>query len=84
VLDRLPTVGRLLRLGQTYSPARLEAACARAIRFNDLHYATIKRILAEGLDQEPVAPPVPPVTARAFVRSAAELLGHVLGGVAWT
>jgi transposase len=84
VLDRLPTVGRLLRLGQTYSPARLEAACARAIRFHDLQYATIKRILAEGLDQEPVAPPVPPVTARTFVRSAAELLGHVLGGVAWT
>lgn len=84
VLDRLPTVGRLLRLGETYSPDRLEAACARAVRFDDLRYATIKRILAEALDQEPPAPPVVPVTARTFVRSASDLLGHLFGGASWT
>jgi transposase len=83
-LDRLPTVGRLLRLSQTYSPARLEAACARALRFDDRRYATIKRILAEQLDREPLAPPSPPVTAHTFVRSAGELLGHLFGGGAWT
>jgi transposase len=84
VLDRLPTVGRLLRLGETYDPCRLEAACARAVRFDDLRYATIKRILAEDLDREPPPPLPTPVTARTFVRSAADLLDHLFGGVAWT
>jgi transposase len=81
-IDRLPTVGRLLRLGERYGAERLEAACARARRFDDQSYATIKRILAQGLDLTP-APglaSVPP--ARAFVRTAADLLGHLFGGVA--
>ncbi|MGH2411498.1 MAG: IS21 family transposase [Chloroflexota bacterium] len=84
VLDRLPTVGRLLRLGETYGPSRLEAACARAVRFDDLRYATIKRILVEEWDREPPAPPVAPVTARTFVRTASDLLGHLFGGASWT
>jgi len=81
-VDRLPTVGRLLRLRERYGAERLEAACARARRFDDQSYTTIKRILVEGLDGEraPTAPLVPP--ARAFVRGAADLLGHLFGGVA--
>ena len=43
VVDRLPTAGRLLRLAERHDPARLEAACARALRFADPQYATIKR-----------------------------------------
>ena len=84
VLDRLPTAGRLLRLGQTYGPLRLEAACGRAARFDDRRYATIKRILADGLDQEPVPPALPTGSATTFVRSAADLLGHLFRGAAWT
>jgi transposase len=84
VLDRLPTAGRLLRLGQTYGPLRLEAACGRAVRFDDRRYATIKRILADGLDQEAVPPALPSGTPSTFVRSAADLLGHLFGGAAWT
>jgi transposase len=81
-IDRLPTVGRLLRLGERYGAERLEAACARARCFDDQSYATIKRILAQGLDLAPApgSSPVPP--ARAFVRTAADLLGHLFGGVA--
>lgn len=79
VVDRTPTAGRLLRLGSTYGPARLEAACTRALRFGDVRYTTIKQVLAEGLDQEPAPAPVP-APARTFVRSAADLLGHLFGG----
>jgi transposase len=84
VLDRLPTVGRLLRLRTRYGDDRLEAACHRALRFDDPAYQTIKRILTEGLDE--VAPHElsrPRSTARAFVRSVVDLVGSALGGVSW-
>jgi transposase len=84
VLDRLPTVGRLLRLRLRFGDDRLEAACARALRFDDPAYQTIKRILVEGLDEvEPVDPTPPVSTARAFVRGVADLVGSALGGVSW-
>lgn len=41
----------LLRLGQTYSPARLEAACDRALRIGGISYRSVKSILQSGLDQ---------------------------------
>jgi transposase len=83
VIDRLPTVGRLLRLGQRYGSDRLEAACARALAFGDPNYKTVKRILQKGLEQEtpPVAPLSPPATT--FVRSPLELFGPDLGGARW-
>lgn len=83
VLDRLPTVGRLLRLRQRYSDAQLEAACARALHYGDPAYKTVKGILAKGLETtEPalvwMAPP-----AAAFVRSSEELVGGLFSGAAW-
>jgi transposase len=84
VLDRLPTVGRLLRLRTRFGDERLEAACQRALRFDDPTYQTIKRILADGLDAVvPDAPSPPRSTARAFVRGVADLVGNALGGVSW-
>lgn len=84
VLDRLPTVGRLLRLRTPFGDDRLEAACQRALRFDDPAYQTIKRILVEGLDKTRQEEPAAPVsTARAFVRGVADLVGSALGGVAW-
>jgi len=78
-VDRGTTVGRVLRLRERYGDERLEAACARARRFDDQSYSTIKRILVEGLDADatPAIPLAPP--AHAFVRSAADLLGHLFG-----
>jgi transposase len=82
--DRLRTAGRLLNLAGKFGPQRLEAACARALRFDDPAYVTIKRILNQGLDleEQPTTEPAPP--ARVFVRTPAELVGHLQGGISWT
>jgi transposase len=84
VVDRLPTAGRLLRLREGAGDERLEAACARALRYDDHRYLTIKRILREGLEAAEPPQPLPPAPAKTFVRSATELLGHLFGGGAWT
>jgi transposase len=55
-LDRLRSVQGLLGLAPRYSPARLEAACARALHYGDATYRRLKRILAAGLDQAPLEP----------------------------
>jgi hypothetical protein len=80
-VDRLRTVGRLLRLSERYGAGRLEAACQRAIQFGEPSYVTVKRILLEGLDEQPVAVQAnatPP--AHTFVRTPFELLGHLFRG----
>lgn len=79
--DRLCTAGRLLGLGERFGPERLEASCERALRFDDARYGTIKRILEQGLDAETLPPVESPPPARVFVRRAAELVGHLVGGV---
>jgi hypothetical protein len=81
--DRLRTAGRVLRLGERFGPQRLEAACARALRFDDPSYLTVKRILEEGLDIE--QPPATTIVApaSAFARTATELVGHLIGGASW-
>jgi transposase len=81
--DRLRMAGRLLKLGERFGSPRLEAACARALRFDDPAYMTVKHILEQGLEAEelPSTDPAPP--AFAFVRTAAELVGHLAGGVPW-
>lgn len=84
VIDRRRTVLRLLNLRERYGDERLEAACERARRFEEPSYLTVKRILLHNLDQQqaPAASATGP--AHTFVRSAAELLGHVFGGAAWS
>jgi len=83
VVDRLPTVGRLVRLQEQYGANRLEAACVRAVAFDDPTYRTIKQILEKDLDQAPpLASPTSPPASR-FVRSAEELFGPQVGGTQW-
>jgi hypothetical protein len=82
VLDPLPKAKRLLALAQTYDPARLEAACGRALAYDDPTYQTVKRILTQGLDaQGVVGPAYLPVTATTFVRPVADLVGSTLQAV---
>lgn len=52
VLDKLRAAQGVIRLAKTHGDARLEAACERALSFDDPRYRTIKTILARGLDQQ--------------------------------
>jgi hypothetical protein len=84
VLYRLPTAGRLVRLGKRFGAERLEAAARRALLFEDPSYKTIKRILSLGLEQAEVPTPLclPPATT--FARSAGELVGAFSEGSSWS
>jgi hypothetical protein len=46
----------VLRLGNRYSNERLEAACRRALAMNVCSYQSIKSILENSLDREPLEP----------------------------
>lgn len=88
VLDRHQRVIRILKLRDRVGAARLEAACARALRFDDLTFATVKGILDAGLEQEPVRPPTPPSApvpppAPTFGRTASELFGQLFERITW-
>ena len=48
-----PCLG-ILRLGERYSPERLEAACLRALTIQGVSYRSIKSILENGLDRVPI------------------------------
>ena len=41
-----------MRLAKSYGSARLEAACARAMRFNVASFGAVRSILASGLDRQ--------------------------------
>lgn len=81
--DRLRSAGRLLRLAEQYGPERLEAACRRGLAFGEASYTTVKRILQQGLDQQPLPERRAPPPARRFVRSAQEFAHNLLGGQPW-
>jgi len=51
VLDRLRAAQGVVNLARRYGPARLEAACARALYFNNIQYRSVRIILEKGLDQ---------------------------------
>ena len=83
VVDRLHSAGRLIRLREQFGAVRLEAACVRALRFDDPMYKTVKRILVQGLEGEELVEMSPAPLAQAFVRPAQELVGHLPGGGSW-
>jgi hypothetical protein len=83
-VDKLRSALRVLKLADTYTPARLEAACARGWAFGDVSLVTLKRILAEGLDLLTLPLPVPPRNeSLVFVRPPEELAQAVSGGAPW-
>jgi transposase len=49
--SRLRQAQKLLRLAETYTPDRLESACARALNFDLLDVKRVERILVEALDR---------------------------------
>ena len=45
----------VMRLGKTYGAGRLEAACERALAVGGVSYKSVRSILANGLESEPLA-----------------------------
>lgn len=76
-LDRLRSVQAILRLAEKHGERRLDRACRRALCFEDLRYSTVKRILVNGLESEPLAEFLPrgpqPPRAYAFARPGSEI-----------
>lgn len=65
-----PAMG-IVSLSKRYGADRLERACARALRARATNYASVKSILAKGLDGlEPVAIDEPEILTHANVRGA--------------
>lgn len=82
VVDKTGSAARLLCLADKYSPQRLEAACERALRFSDARYTTVRDILVQGLEAQPVpVPQAPPATT--FARTARELFASFKGALSW-
>ena len=79
VLDNLKAAQGVLSLGKRHGAIRLEAACARAMLFDDPRYRTVKTILERGLDHKPLEPhrgPLPGVYTGSgrFLRNGRDLL----------
>ena len=85
VVDPLPKVRRLLQLVDSCGEQRLEAACQRALAHDDPAYMTVKRILAQRLDESTISSlPLPTTVATTFARTPDELVEHVYaGGTSW-
>jgi len=66
----------ILRLGDKYGAARLEAACGRALACGARSYRSVRSILERGLDAAPLPAPAPaaPVPAHTNVRGPAYYL----------
>jgi transposase len=56
----------LMRLAREHSPARLEAACARALTARAFSFRSVKNILARGLDAAALPPAEPPGAVTLF------------------
>lgn len=82
VVDRLRAAQALLRLRKKHGPRRLEAACRRALAFDNIRYRTVKHILKKGLDQVPIEQgeggqlDLPFADSPRFARNIAELFGR--------
>jgi transposase len=55
VLDNLRAAQGVIRLKDKYGSVRLEAACERALSYNNPRYGAVKTILEKGLEQQPSA-----------------------------
>jgi transposase len=76
VVERLRAAQGVLRQAERYGACRLEAACARALAHASPFYRTVKTILVNGYDQQPLAAAgsISPYAAEArFAREAATL-----------
>ena len=77
-----PSSGRdTSRLGERYSPERLDAACRRALSVDLIDVRRLERILVEALEQETAQPEPPPMPPGRFTRPGA-VFAHANGRTA--
>lgn len=80
-VDRLRGAQGVIHLAKKYGPARLEAACRRALWVNVVHYRTVETILRRGLENTPLPPealsPGPIPKRAAFARPVHEIAAHL-------
>ena len=62
---------KLIRLGERYSPERLDVACRRALSVDLIDVRRLERILVEALEQEATQPEPPPMPPGRFARPGA-------------
>jgi hypothetical protein len=80
ILERLRAAQGVIGFGKQYSPARLEAACVRALAHDSPHYRTVKTILSTGADLRPLSAPADTPAGYAkprFARDAASLFAGI-------
>ena len=64
----------MLMLAKKYEPARLEAACDRALKGPRVNYTMIKNILERGLDKQITIPDIPPIPDHENIRGKDEYI----------
>ncbi len=69
----------IIRLADKYGADRLNAACARANAFDGASYRTVRNILAQGLDTQPLFPPPADMPAPAHLHGMAGLFQQAEG-----
>ncbi|NMO57712.1 IS21 family transposase [Actinoplanes sp. TBRC 11911] len=77
-LFRLRAAQGVLGLAGKHSPARLEAACAKALTAGDPSYRTIKGILVIGAETDPARPQRGDGGAAAHLRGPSQLFADVI------
>ena len=75
-VDKLRPIRHLLRLAKKYSNERLEMACQRAFECKLFSYGSVKNILENGLDSQPIEAPdtnkIIPMSSFRFARDPAD------------
>ena len=69
---------KVLRLGQRYTPERLDAACRRALEVDLIDVGRVERILVQALEQAETPEQPPPLPAGRFARPG-EVFAHASG-----
>jgi hypothetical protein len=77
-LNHLRSAQGVLGLADKHGPARLDAACAKAIAVGDPSYRTIRGILAVGAEADPPPPPTRDGGAAAHLHGPWQLFGAVV------
>ena len=69
---------KLLRLGQRYTPQRLDAACRRALEVDLIDVRRVERILVQALEHNELPEHPPPLPTGRFARDGF-VFAHVIG-----